>query len=132
MTTTRTPIRRPLRGRFTDEMLDLFEAMRHLGETKPCTCPPVDWEHKWWVQGPPCPACREYRELHGQLANLWPGVKPWWWPIIQAPDTRCPYPEGAGQAKRWQPDEEAQQRWREIEAAAAERDRERGAAEPSR
>jgi hypothetical protein len=130
MTTIRIPISRPLRGRFSDAALDVFLALRHLIETKPCTCPPVDWEHKWWVQGPPCPACLEYQELHGRLANLWPGVKPWWWPIVERPDKRCPYPEGSGQAKQWKPDEEAQQRWREIAAAVTERERERGAAPP--
>jgi hypothetical protein len=121
MTTTRTPIRRPPRGRFSDAALDTFLALRHVIENRPCTCRPVDG----WKRGPPCSACLEYQELHGQLANLWPGVRPWDWPIVERP-------EGSGPARRWRPDEEAVKRWFEIEAACAERERERerAAAEP--
>jgi hypothetical protein len=114
--TRRAPINRPPRGRFSDAALDAFLALRHVIENKPCTCRPVDRRHT-------CPACLEYQELHGQLADLWPGVRPWDWPIVERP-------EGLGPARRWRPDEEAVRRWHEIAAAVAERERER-AAEPT-
>jgi hypothetical protein len=113
MTTIRTPIRRQLRGRFTDEMLDLFIAMQRRQEA--CGCGPRA-----------CFGCEEWCELHGRLANLWPGTRPWFWPIVEHPDAR--YRPGAVEEELRA---EAAARWVEIEAAVAERERERerGAAE---
>jgi hypothetical protein len=109
MTTLRTPIRRLLRGRFTDEMLDLFIAMQRRQEA--CGCGPRA-----------CFGCEEWRDIHGRLANLWPRVRPWWWPIVEHPDAS----HRAGSIEE-ELGTEAQARWREIEAACAERERERGA-----
>jgi hypothetical protein len=111
--TRRTPIARPLRGRFSDEMLDLFLAMQRRQEA--CRCGPRA-----------CFGCEEWCELHGRLANLWPGVRPWFWPIVEHPDAR--YRAGTVEQELCT---EAQARWREIEAASAGRERERAAAEPT-
>jgi hypothetical protein len=125
MTTNRTPIRRPPFVRFTDEILDLFLAMKECR----CTCPPTDWDGAYWkAVTNMCAGCERMWELHGQLFQLWPGVRPWWWPIVLNPDTPCPFPAGSKSAEAWRPDEEAIARWREIEAAVAERERTRGAA----
>jgi hypothetical protein len=109
MTTIRTPIRRQLRGRFTDEMLDLFLAMQR--RQRECRCGPAA-----------CFGCEEWNDLHGRLANLWPGVRPWFWPVVEHPDAR----HRAGSVEE-ELGTEAVVRWREIEAACAERERERGA-----
>jgi hypothetical protein len=112
MTTTRIPIKRPARGRFTDEALDLFLAMQRCQQR--CGCGPGS-----------CFRCEEWSDLHRRLFELWPGrPRPWWWPVIEHPDVRF---VGASDKEFGA---EAQQRWRDIEAAAAERERERGATEP--
>jgi hypothetical protein len=109
MTTNRTPIRRPPFVRFSDEMLDLFLAMQR--RQQECQCGPGA-----------CFRCEEWSDLHARLFYLWPGVRPWFWPIVESPNVRCPFPAGSESAKRWRPDEEAVARWREIEAAVAERE----------
>jgi hypothetical protein len=110
--TRRTPIYRPPRGRFSDEMLDLFITMQRLQQA--CQCGPRA-----------CFGCEEWRELHGRLANLWPRTRPWFWPIVEHPDAR--YRPGTVEEELCT---EAQARWREIEAACAERERERAAEPP--
>jgi hypothetical protein len=127
MTTIRTPIRRPPFVRFSDEMLDIFIAMKECN----CTCPPTDWGGAYWeAVTNRCAGCEAWWDLHARLFHLWPGVRPWFWPIVESPNVRCPFPDGSESAKAWRPDEEAQARWRDIEAAVAERERMRGAAEP--
>jgi hypothetical protein len=118
MTTIRTPIRRPPFGRFSDEMMDIFIAMRQRQEE--CGCGPGA-----------CFGCTEWNDLHGRLFHLWPHLRPWFWPIVESPGVRCPFPAGSKSAETWRPDEEAIARWRELEAAVAERERMRGAAPPA-
>jgi hypothetical protein len=113
MSTKRIPIHRPPRGRFSDEMLDLFLALQWRQEE--CHCGPRA-----------CFGCEAWCDLHGRLANLWPRVRPWWWPIVEHPDAR--HRPGSIEEELGM---EAQARWREIEAACAERERERAAAEPT-
>jgi hypothetical protein len=110
--TRRIPINRPPRGRFSDEMLDLFLAMQR--RQRECGCGPAA-----------CFGCEEWCDLHGRLANLWPRTRPWFWPVVEHPDAR----HRAGSVEE-EIGTEAQARWREIEAAAAERERERVATEP--
>jgi hypothetical protein len=57
------------------------------------------------------------------LFHLLPGIRPWRWPVIQSPHAACPYPAGSPAAETWKPNEEAQARWRELEAALKERER---------
>jgi hypothetical protein len=45
------------------------------------------------------------------------------WPVIQSPGAKCPYPQGSHAAVQWKPNETAQARWRELEAALMERER---------
>jgi hypothetical protein len=112
MTTKRIPIARPRRGQLMPEALDIFEAMKKLK----CTCPPIDFEGANL-----CSGCELWWRLHSQLADLLPGIRPWHWPVIENPHAQCPYPEGSYAAVRWRPNEQGQARWRELEAAVAER-----------
>ena len=114
MTTKRIPIARPRRAQIVPEALDIFDAMTKLK----CTCPPVDFEG---ADREECPGCELWSRLHSQLAGLLPGIKPWDWPVIENPQAECPYPEGSYAATHWRPNEKGQQRWRELDAALAER-----------
>jgi hypothetical protein len=84
-----------------------------------CTCPPIDWKGKYWERHE-CPGCERWWSLHSRLAQLLPGIRPWHWPVIQSPRVQGPYPEGSHAAAQWSPNETAQARWRELEAALAE------------
>jgi hypothetical protein len=53
------------------------------------------------------------RVLHAALQ-----LKPWQ-RAIQAPHALCPYPKGSTKAAEWQPDLEAQERYRQLAQAAA-------------
>src|SRR5262245_43608054 len=88
-------------------------------KTLKCTCRPIDWEGKYWERDE-CPGCKRWWNLHSRLAQLLPGIRPWHWPVIQSPDAKCPYPEGSPAAAAWQPNEEAQARWRVLNSALAE------------
>jgi hypothetical protein len=115
MTTKRIPIGRPRKAPLPPEALDLFREMKTLR----CTCRPIDWEGKYWERDE-CPGCERWWSLHSRLAQLLPGIRPWHWPVIQSPGAKCPYPEGSPAAAAWRPNEEAQARWRVLDAALAE------------
>lgn len=115
MSTKRIPIHRPTRAQIPLEALDLFREMKNVK----CTCPPIDWKEKYWERHE-CPGCERWWSLHSRLAQLLPGIRPWHWPVIQSPRAQGPYPEGSYTAAQWSPNETAQARWRELEAALAE------------
>jgi hypothetical protein len=117
MSTKRIPIHRPTRAQIPLEALDLFREMKNVK----CTCPPFDWKEKYWERHE-CPGCERWWSLHSRLAQLLPGIRPWHWPVIQSPRARCPYPAGSNAAAQWRPNEAAQARWRELEAALKERE----------
>jgi hypothetical protein len=117
MTTKRIPIGRPRKAPLPPEALDLFREMKTLR----CTCRPIDWEGKYWERDE-CPGCERWWRLHSRLAHLLPGIRPWHWPVIQSPGAKCPYPQGSHAAVQWKPNETAQARWRELEAALMERE----------
>jgi hypothetical protein len=94
MTTKRTPINRPQRRRLTPKAIETFRKMLE-----------CDGE-EWWQQ---------HRILCLELR-----CKPWEFPAVQSPDVVNPYPAGSYAAERWQPDADAQARWRELERAARE------------
>jgi hypothetical protein len=115
MSTKRIPIHRPIRAQIPLEALDLFREMKKVG----CACPSIDWKGKYWERQE-CPGCERWWSLHSRLAQLLPETRPWHWPVIQSPGAKCPYPEGSPAAAAWQPNEEAQARWRVLDAALAE------------
>jgi len=122
----RTPLSRPQRRRFSLEALAVFRKLRRV---RGCTCPPIDWEGKYWERGEPCAACRRYKELHSQLFHAWPDVRPWYWPIVERPDAPSPYPSNHGGNAKWhEMHREAAARWVTIETALVEHDRRRSAA----
>jgi hypothetical protein len=115
VSTKRIPIHRPIRAQIPPEALNLFRKMK----TLKCTCRPIDWEGKYWDRDE-CPGCKRWWNLHSRLAQLLPGIRPWHWPVIQSPHAECPYPEGSQAAAAWKPNEEAQARWRVLDAALTE------------
>jgi hypothetical protein len=124
MTANRTPISRPARPRFSDEALDIFGKLRRVR----CTCPPheVDWKGAYWedILRPRCAGCQTWDELHGQLCHHWPGYRPWFWPLVEHPDAKNPYPpEHANYQSSEEKHAEASARWRQIDEALAERER---------
>ena len=110
VTTKRIPIARPRRAQIVPEALDTFDEMKQLK----CTCPEGACRDE-------CPGCQLWWRLHSRLAQLLPGRRPWHWPVIENPQAECPYPEGSYAAARWQPNEQGQARWRELDAALTER-----------
>jgi hypothetical protein len=105
MTTKRTAIARPRRGHLVPEALDIFDEMKKLE----CSC---GVGSNGMNQ---CPGCQRWWSLHSRLAGLLPGTRPWHWPVIENPD-ECACPKG-----HLRPNEQGQARWRELEAALAER-----------
>jgi hypothetical protein len=132
MPTVRTPIARSARLRFSDEALDLFQQIRKVR----CTCPPraVDWDGEYWKDtvSPRCAGCERSDELRGRLFEVWPNVRPWFWPIVANPASKCPYPPNHANVPEWHRTlEESAGRWREIEGALAQRQQARRAAKAS-
>jgi hypothetical protein len=87
-----------------------------------CTCPPqeIDWKGAYWLDtiAPRCAGCERWWELHNKMFEVWPNVRPWFWPIVANPASRCPYPPDHANVPEWHRTlEEAGGRWREIEAA---------------
>jgi hypothetical protein len=114
MGTKRVPIRRPPVASITPAALVAFEAMDKLGRA--CTCEPIDWGGKYWERGPQCSSCQEWWRQHSILHHEL-RCKPWQWPCIEHPSARSPYPRGSEADKRCEPDLEAQELWRQLEAA---------------
>jgi hypothetical protein len=94
--TKRIPVSRTPIPQITPKAIQLFEAWKRASGKRECD---LEW------------ALLE--ELHG---------RPWQWPFIINPrhDTN-PYPPGCNAHRSWQPNLEAQQRWRQLEAALQER-----------
>jgi hypothetical protein len=63
-----------------------------------------------------CDACREWWDKHRILMRELE-LPPWCYPAVERPGTPCPFPEGSAMARSWQPDYEAQARWRRLERA---------------
>ena len=109
--TRRTPIARSRTSPITPVAVKLFDQMRQCR----CTCPPRDWhDPKTWIRE--CEGCERWWELHSHLHTEL-HCCPWEWPCIEHPSARSPYPRGSEADKRWEPDLEAQELWRQLEAA---------------
>lgn len=101
--TRRTPIDRSRKPQITITAIRLFERMRRCRD-----------DDRWWA-------------LHGSLCDEL-GTWPWEWPAIENPAGGNPHPPGTANHASWEPDEEARERWRALEAGARElRKREREA-----
>jgi hypothetical protein len=98
----------------TPVALDAFRRMHELNEQ--CTCKPRDWAGKYWKHEP-CAACeqwwRQHEILSGELA-----LPIWYFPVVERPDARSPYPKGSAADKDWRPDREAQERYKTLAKAA--------------
>jgi hypothetical protein len=116
MTTTRTPIGRPPITQITPKAIAAFREMQKLEPR--CTCPPIDWDGKYWQQHDDCAACKQWRGQNSVLCDEL-HLAPWQWPAYQRPDAVAPFPEGSPAAKSWKPDLEGQERYRALERAAA-------------
>jgi len=112
----RKPLFHPLRTgvQITPRAVELFTEMKAFA----CTCAPIDWDGAYWVRDR-CEGCEQWWTLHAELhrelrARLWD------WPVVESPNSACPYPAGSAAAQAWKPDEEARARWRALEAGARE------------
>jgi hypothetical protein len=117
MSTKRRPINRPRRDdRFTPAALEAFRKMRELEGR--CRCKPRNWAGEYWKHKP-CRACDEWWEQHAVLyAEL--RCKLWEFPCVEHPaDAASPYPKGSWADKNWQPDLDAQARYRALAEALA-------------
>ena len=103
MPTKRTPIRRSSSPQITPQAVRLFEQLRR--------CRDVD---RW-------------RQLHSELCDEL-HTRPWQFPCIEDPSTQNPYPPGTPAHLSWQPDREAQERWKALAAASREARRQERAA----
>jgi hypothetical protein len=99
MGTKRTPKHAAAKQRITPAAVEAFRQMVQAHDD--CTC--EDWS---------CEFCKQASDLkwtiHCELK-----LRPW--ESIERPDSVCPYPASTGGAQDWPA---AQQRWRELEAAA--------------
>lgn len=116
MTTKRTPLARAAKDKITPEMVDLFKRMRRLEYG--CTCPPINWNGKYWEHSNgECASCTKWWKLHSLLwrsMNLHPGD----WPAIANPEAESPYPPGSHAAEYNKPDPDATRRYRILAKAA--------------
>jgi hypothetical protein len=116
MSTKRVPISRSPKGRISDAALTAFERLQALELL--CSCPPRNGHDEYW-KFEPCAACDgwwdEHNILHREI-----GAKPWEWPCVQSPAVQNPWPEGSYMDSKWEPNVEAQERYRQLEAALAE------------
>jgi len=115
VTTKRTPIKRPTRQSFSPEALAAFREMYKLA--RECSCPPIDWGGDYRKRPPPCSACDAWWEAHSVLHKAL-RCEPWEFPCVENPNTVAPYPAGSPAGKNWQPDVEAQARYRALAEAA--------------
>lgn len=115
MTTVRTPINRTAKSRITPDMIQIFKTMQEL-ETK-CACEPIDWEkHARTGYYKSCEACHQVGDLDWKLRRLM-RLPPWVKYAVQHPDWETRFPAGSRAADSDQPDLEAQERYRLLEAA---------------
>jgi hypothetical protein len=92
MPTNRTPRRRAAPGPYiTAEAVEIFRRMRAVR----------NGSDAWWAL---------HAELHDAL-----GLRPWQWPAIEHPKSKCVYPPSTGGAA-WYP--HAVALWQELEAKA--------------
>jgi hypothetical protein len=117
MSTKRVPIKRTARAQISDAALDAFQTMQQLEHR--CECPERDWAGDY-SNFAECRACDTWWEQHGILHREL-RLPPWQYPAVEHPDAENPWPAWANAAARWQPDREAQARYRELEKAVAER-----------
>ena len=104
--TRRTPIKRSWAPQITPTAIKLFEQMRRCR----CTCSPNSED---------CPGCKRWWDLHDHLSHEL-HCKPWNFPAIEDPRTPNPYPPGTHAHMTWEPDREAQEMWRALDAASRE------------
>jgi hypothetical protein len=94
--TKRLPITRTPIPQITPKAITLFERWKRAGGKR-------EADLEWAL----------LEELHG---------RPWQWPFVADPRFNAnPYPVGSNAHRGWQPDLEAQERWRQLEAALRER-----------
>jgi hypothetical protein len=60
-----------------------------------------------------CQACKQWWTKHRELMRELE-LPPWCFPCIERPGTPCPFPPSSSMAKTWEPDVEAQARWRRL------------------
>jgi hypothetical protein len=63
-----------------------------------------------------CETCKQWWDKHRILMRELE-LPPWCFPAVERPGTPCPFPEGSAMANGWQPDCEAEARWRRLERA---------------
>jgi hypothetical protein len=97
MATKRTPIRRAANQRITPEAVEIFKSMRALR----CTCPPIDWEGKYWERPDDCAGCVRWWSLHEKLGDALGITDPGEFPCIENPDAENPYPVYHVQHQLW-------------------------------
>jgi hypothetical protein len=114
MSTKRKPLNRPPALQITPLAIRLFTEMVAIS----CTCPPRDWDGKYWVHEE-CAGCRRWWELHARLHDEL-RCRPWEWPCIQSPEAECPYPPSSPAVQSWRPTERAQQMWQALAGAVLE------------
>jgi hypothetical protein len=120
--TKRVPVTRSPIPQITLKAVELFDGMRGCR----CTCPPIDWEGKYWGRQQ-CPGCKRWWELQNQLCDEL-CCKPWEYPCVEDPRTQNPYPRGMPAHQSWQPNHRAQEMWRTLADASREAKREERAA----
>jgi len=116
--TRRTPVTRSPLPVISPAAVKIFEAMRRCR----CTCPPIDWEGKYWERQE-CLGCKRRSKLHNNLCDEL-GTKLWEWPCVEDPGATCPYPVWHCAYATWRPNLEAQARWRALATASREAKRE--------
>jgi hypothetical protein len=98
--TIRRPLRRERRStqQFSEAALTLFARIKALPK---CSCAPTDSVN--WLHRGMCQSCRTWRDIDGELWERL-NLRTWEFPAVQRPGTKPA-------------NEEAQRRWRELEAA---------------
>lgn len=112
--TKRVPVARTPIPQITPRSIELFDAMKCCR----CTCPPIDWEGKYWGRQQ-CPGCKRWWQLQNQLCDE-VRAPIWQYPCIEDPRTQNPYPRNTAAHKSWQPCLEAQALWKTLAQASYE------------
>jgi len=116
--TKRVPVARSPLPVISPAAITLFDAMRRCR----CTCPPIDWEGKYWGRQQ-CAGCERWWELQNQLCDE-VHARIWQYPCVEHPNTVSPYPRNTPAHKSWQPCLEAQALWKTLAEASREQRRE--------
>jgi hypothetical protein len=102
---------------FTPRALRLFQLVKRTLARCVCKQPTFFVNERGLWESRACAACRATVELQYDLCREL-RLPPWEDAAVQPPDAVNPYPPGAYDAhERWAPDEGAQRRWRDLDAA---------------